>query len=39
MIPKNKFEVLRSRVIQYEVEKKIIRRIGAVEVKCFKYGD
>jgi len=39
VIPKNKFEVLRSRIMQCGVEKKIIRRIGAVEVKCFKCGE
>jgi len=38
-IPQNKFEVLKSRVMQCGVRKKIIRRIGVVEVECYKCGE
>ena len=38
-IPQNKFEVLKSRVIQCRVEERMIRRVGIVEVKCFKYRE
>ena len=38
MVPQNKFEVLRSRIIQCGVEERTIRRIGVVEVECFKCG-
>jgi len=37
-IPQNKFKVLKSRVMQCEVEEKTIRRVKVV-VKCFKYGE
>jgi len=36
VVPQNKFEVLRSRIMQCGVEKRTIRRIGVVEVECFK---
>jgi len=36
VVSQNKFEVLRSRIMQYGVEERMIRRIGVVEVKCFK---
>ena len=39
IIPQNKFEVLKSRVMQCGVEERIIREVGVVEVKCFKYGE
>jgi len=39
VIPQNKFEVLKSRVMQCRVEGRTIRRIGVVEVECFKYGE
>jgi len=39
VIPQNKFEVLRSRIIQCRVERRTIRRVGVIEVKCFKYGE
>jgi len=39
MIPKNKFEVLKSRIMQCRVEEKVIRRIEVVEVKYFKCGE
>jgi len=31
--------VLRSRIIQCRVEGRTIRRVGVVEVECFKYGE
>jgi len=34
----NKFEMLSSRMMQCGVEEKVIRRIEAVEVECFKCG-
>jgi len=37
VIPKNKFEVLKSRIMQCGVEEKTVRRMGVVEVECFKY--
>ena len=37
--PQNKFEVLRSRVMQYGVEEKTIRSMRAAVVKCFKCGE
>jgi len=36
VIPQNKFKVLRSRIMQYGVERRIIRKVGVVEVECFK---
>ena len=36
VVSQNKFEVLRSRVMQCGVEEKMIRSIRAVVVKCFK---
>ena len=39
IIPQNKFEVLRSRVIQYGVEERMIRRHEAVVVECFECGE
>jgi len=36
--PLNKFEVLSSRVIQYGVEERTIRRHETVVVECFKCG-
>jgi len=35
----NKFEVLSSRVMQYNVKEKIIRKQETVKVKCFKCGE
>ena len=37
--PQNKFEVLSSRVMQYNVKEKIIRKQKMVKVKCFKCGE
>jgi len=39
IIPQNKFEVLRSRVMQYRVEERMIRRHEAIVVECFKYRE
>jgi len=36
IISQNKFEVLKSRVMQCGVEKRMIKRVGVVEVECFK---
>ena len=36
VVPQNKFEVLRSRVMQYGVEEKMIRSMRVAMVKCFK---
>jgi len=39
VVPQNKFEVLRSRIMQYGVEERMIRRIGVIKVECFKYRE
>ena len=39
MVPQNKFEILRSRIIQCGVEERTIRKIRVVEVKYFKCGE
>jgi len=36
VIPQNKFKVLRSRIMQYRVERRMRRKVGVVEVECFK---
>jgi len=36
VIPQNKFEILKSRVMQCGVEGKTIRSVRTVEIKCFK---
>jgi len=36
VIPQNKFEVLKSKVMQCGVEERTIRSVGIVGVKCFK---
>ena len=36
MVSQNKFEVLRSRIMQCGVEERMIRRAGVEEVKYFK---
>jgi len=38
-VSQNKFEVLKSRIMQCGVEKRVIRRQEAVVVECFKYGE
>jgi len=38
-IPQNKFEVLRSRVMQCSVEERVIRSMRTAVVKCFRYGE
>jgi len=38
VIPQNKFEVLRSRVMQCGVEKRVVRNMRTVVVRCFKCG-
>ena len=37
--PQNKFEVLRSRMMQCGVEERMIRRHEVVVVKCFRCGE
>jgi len=37
-MPQNKFEVLRSRVMQCGIEKGAVRSMKTVVVKCFKCG-
>ena len=37
-MPQNKFEVLTSRVMQYNVRETMIRKQEMVRVECFKYG-
>jgi len=39
IVPQNKFEVLKSRVMQCGVEEKTIRRQEAIVVECFKCGE
>jgi len=36
IIPQNKFEVLKSRVMQCGVKEKTIRKVAVVEVECYK---
>ena len=38
IVPQNKFEILKSRVMQCGVSEKSIRRVGVVEVECYKCG-
>jgi len=37
--PRNKFEVLRSRVMQCGVEERVVRSTRTVVVRCFKCGE
>jgi len=37
IVPQNKFEMLKSRVMQCGVEERTIRRQETVVVECFKY--
>jgi len=39
VIPQNKFEVLKSRVMQCGVEEKMIRNVRMTVVECFKCGE
>jgi len=39
VVSQNKFEVLRSRVMQYGAEERVVRNVKTVVVKCFKYGE
>jgi len=38
-IPQNKFEVLKSRVMQCGEKKRTIERVRVVEVECYKCGE
>jgi len=37
--PQNKFKVLRSRVMQYGVEERVVRSMRTAVVKCFRCGE
>jgi len=37
--PQNKFEVLKSRVIQCGIEERVVRNLRVVVMKCFKCGE
>jgi len=37
--PQNKFEILSSRVMQCRVEKRVVRSMRMVAVRCFKCGE
>jgi len=39
IVLQNKFEVLKSRVMQCGVEERTIRSVGTVGMKCFKCGE
>jgi len=39
VVPQNKFEVLRSRIMQCGERERTIRRMGVVEVECFECGE
>jgi len=39
VVPQNKFEELKSRVIQCRVKESMIRRVEVIEVECFKCGE
>ena len=39
VVSQNKFEVLKSRVMQYGVEERVVRNIRTVVVRCFKCGE
>jgi len=38
-MPQNKFEVLRSRVMQCSVEERVVRSMRTAVVRCFKCGE
>jgi len=38
-MPQNKFEILRSRVMQCGIEERAVRSMKTVVVKCFKCGE
>jgi len=38
-MPQNKFEVLKSRVMQCEVKERVVRSMRTAGVKCFKCGE
>jgi len=39
VVPQNKFEVLRSRMMQCGAKERIVRNVRRVIVRCFKYGE
>jgi len=38
-MPQNKFEVLRSRIMQCGVEERVVRSVRMAVVKCFRCGE
>jgi len=38
IVPQNKFEVLRSRVMQCGIEERVVRNLRTVVIRCFKCG-
>ena len=38
VVPQNKFEVLRSRVMQCGIEERVVRNLRTVVIRCFKCG-
>ena len=38
-ISQSKFEILSNRVMQYEMEERIVRSMRMAAVKCFRYGE
>ena len=38
-MPQNKFEVLKSRVMQCGIEERVVRRQKLIMVECFKCGE
>ena len=38
-MPQNKFEIFKSRVMQCGVEKRVVRSMKTVAVRCFKCGE
>jgi len=39
VVPQNKFEILKSQVMQCGVEERVVRSIRTVVVRCFKCGE
>jgi len=39
VVPQNKFEILRSRVMQCGVEERVVRSMRMVVVRCFRYRE
>jgi len=39
VVPQNKFEVLKSRVMQCGVKERVVKSMRVVDVRCFKYRE